>query len=251
MHQSQEDINWLHFIRNAELKTTLDFFPVEKNLKILEIGGGDGFIAKKIHEQGHKIISIDQIPKYPQYFPVTVGNATKLDYESEEFDMIFSSHVLAHIDEIELFFIECKRVLKKNGLLIHIVPSTQWSIGTNFWHYILLPKFFIEWRRSNTLIENTDNYNKNIKKNNITNRIINILFLHPLGENPSFIHEFYYFSKYRWKKIFQNHEFKIMNVKNGPYFYTGHNILKNKLLGLRRMLAINGFTGSFCFVLKK
>lgn len=254
MHQTKKDIDWLHFIRNAELEIALGFFPVEKNIKILEIGGGDGFMAKKIHEHGYEIISIDQIPKYPQYFPVIIGNATKLDFEPEKFDIIFSSHVIAHISEIELFFNECKKVLKKNGLMIHIVPSTAWSIGTNFWHYILLPKFFMEWRRSNLLITNTDSIHRNMKinkKGKIMNKIINVLFLHPLGANPSFIHEFYYFSKHMWKKVFQNQGFNIINVENGPYFYSGHNILKNKLLGLRRILAKNGFTGSFCFVLKK
>ena len=82
-------------------------------------------------------------------------------------------------------------------------------------------------------------------------KIINVLFLHPLGTNPSFIHEFYYFSKYRWRKLFQNQGFKVINVENGPYFYSGHSILKNKLLVIRKMLAKSGFTGSFCFVLKK
>ena len=225
---------------------------MEKNIKILEIGGGDGFIAKKIHEQGYEITSIDQIPKFPQYFPVIIGNAAKLNFESEKFDIIFSSHVIAHIDEIESFFAECKRVLKKNGLMIHIVPSNAWSIGTNFWHYILLPKFFMEWKKSNLLVANNSNRNMNLRKKEKTvNKIMNVLFLHPLGVNPSFIHEFYYFSKYRWKKIFQDQGFNIINVKNGPYFYSGHNILKNKLHRLRRILAKSGFAGSFCFVLKK
>lgn len=253
MHQSKEDTDWLHFIRSAELEIALDFFPDEKNIKILEIGGGDGFIAKKIHGHGYEITSIDQILKYPQYFSVVIGNATKLDFESEKFDIIFSSHVIAHIDKIESFFAECKRVLKKNGLMIHIVPSTAWSIGTNFWHYILLPKFFMEWKKSNLLVTNTNNPNRNmnINKKKIVNKIMNVLFLHPLGVNPSFIHEFYYFSKYQWKKTFQDQGFNVTNIENGPYFYSGHNILKNRLLGLRRILAKSGFTGSFCFVLKK
>ena len=41
------------------------------------------------------------------------------------------------------------------------------------------------------------NSNKEIngdKKSKIKNRIINILFLHPLGTNSSFIHEFYSFN---------------------------------------------------------
>ena len=107
-------------------------------------------------------------------------------------------------------------------------------------------------RRSNLLSADTNNADKNIKKKEkMVKKIINVLFLHPLGTNPSFIHEFYYFSKYRWRKLFQNQGFKVINVENGPYFYSGHSILKNKLLIIRKMLAKSGFTGSFCFVLKK
>ncbi len=254
MHQNKEDMNWLHFIRNAELEIALNCFPVEKNIKILEIGGGDGFMAKKIHEQGYEITSIDQILKDPQHFSVVVGNAIKLDFESDDFDIIFSSHVIAHINESELFFAECRRVLKKNGLMIHIVPSTAWSIGTNFWHYILLPKFLIKWRKSESQVTNACNTNKNpkiVKKQKIMNRVMNLLFLHPLGANPSFIYEFYYFSKHRWKKVFRDNGFEIVSIENTPYFYSGHNILKNKLLKFRKILAKNGFSGSHCFVLKK
>ncbi len=252
MYKNNEDIKWLQFIRNAEFESALKFFPVEKNIKILEIGGSDGFLAEKINAKGYEIISIDQILKDPQHFPVIIGNATKLDFESEKFDMIFSSHVIAHIDNIELFFAECKRVLKKNGIMIHIVPSTAWSIGTNFWHYIFLSKLFTKWRRTN--LSKMDIGNQNIKinkKEEIIKKIINILFLHPLGTNPSFIHEFYYFSKYRWRKVFQNHGFNVINVENGPYFYSGHNILKNQVYKLRKKLTKIGFTGSFCFVVKK
>jgi len=250
MNQNNKDTEWLQFIRNAEFEKVLKKFPIKKNIKILEIGGGDGFIAKKIHDQGYEITSIDQIPKYPQYFPVTKGNASKLSYEYEKFDIIFSSHVLAHINEIESFFDESKKILKKNGLMIHIVPSNVWSIVTNFWHYILLPKMFIQWKKRK-LEENSNKEINGDKKSKIKNRIINILFLHPLGTNSSFIHEFYYFSKYEWKKIFKNQKFNIVSVENGPYFYSGHGILKNKLLKLRKILAKTGITGSFSFVLKK
>lgn len=87
-----------------------------------------------------------------------------MEFESEKFDIVFSSHVVAHIDEKKLFFNECKRVLKKNGLIIHIVPSTTWSVVTNFWHYVLLPKFFVKWKKSNKEISNSNNLNDNVNK---------------------------------------------------------------------------------------
>ena len=47
MNQNNKDIEWLQFIRNAEFENTLKNFSIKSNIKVLEIGGGDGFIAKK------------------------------------------------------------------------------------------------------------------------------------------------------------------------------------------------------------
>jgi len=252
LYENNNQSKWLHFIRKEEMKTALAFFPPEKNIEILDIGGGDGFLAKYISDKGYEIKSIDQEPKYPQYFPVRKENATKLNFNNHEFDVIFSSHVITHIKNKELLFNECKRVLKKDGIIINIVPSTSWSLITNFWHYVLLPKFLMK-SISDSKLTKEDRKKNNVNDNRSRNkmeRIINMLFLHPLGTNPSFLHEFYYFSRYYWKKLFKKYELSIIDLKDTNYFYSGHGVMRNKLLNLRKKLAKNGISGSFCFVLK-
>ncbi|NHF61073.1 class I SAM-dependent methyltransferase [Flavobacteriaceae bacterium TP-CH-4] len=253
MQQNIEKKDWLSFKRNAELDTVIKYLPVEKDIKVLEIGGRDGFMAKRIHDLGYDITSIDLFPIYPQHFPVAVGDATKLDFESNQFDFIFTSHLIVEIRELDLFFDECRRVVKKNGLMVHVVPSTPWSLGTNFWHYLLLPKFFINWIRPNTLVIDANSYGKNLvetEKQNTKSKIINVLFLHPIGTNPSFLHDIFSFTKRKWKNLFKNHGFEIVSVENGPHYYTAYGVFKYKLMGMRKSLAKTGFSGSFCYVLR-
>lgn len=255
MLQNKEKKDWYYFKRSAELGTIVKNLPKDKNVKILEIGGGDGFMAKRVHDLGYDITSTDLNPQYPQHFPVSVGNASGLDYESEQFDIIFTSHLIVEVQEVAAFFDECKRVLKKNGLMIHVLPTRTWSIVTNFWHYLLLPKFFVNWiRKSNTSGANTTSVDKNLEisqKEPTRSKIIDVLFLHPIGANPSFLHEIFYFSKRGWKNLFKKHGFEILNIEDGPYFYSGYAIFQNKLLKFRKILATNGISGSVCLVLKK
>ena len=247
---------WWEKIRMEELETALEVFSNEKNLDILEIGGRDGFQANIISKKGHKVTSIDINPLSPQIHLVQKGDITKLDFEDNSFDLIYSSNMLQEIHNIDEAFMEMKRVLKKDGIIIHIVPSSWWSIITNFWHYCLIPKYLIKSNKiqqifnskkvTNIDIQNNKGENKNSKST--TN--LKKLFFHPLGANSSFVHEIFYFSKSYWKKSFNNNQFEIINEKNCPYFYSGYSVFRFKFLSFRKFLGKLGMTSCFCFVMK-
>ena len=248
---------WWEKIRMEELETALEIFSNEKNLDILEIGGRDGFQANIISKKGHKVTSIDINPLSPQIHLVQKGDITKLDFADDSFDLIYSSNMLQEIYNIDKAFMEMKRVLKKDGIIIHIVPSSWWSIITNFWHYCLIPKYLIKSNKiqqifnskkvTNIDIQNNKQENKNSKST--TN--LKKLFFHPLGANSSFVHEIFYFSKSYWKKSFNNNQFEIINEKNCPYFYSAYSIFRFKFLKFRKFLASIGITSCYCFIMKK
>jgi len=247
---------WWEKIRMEELETALEIFSNEKNLDILEIGGRDGFQANIISKKGHKVTSIDINPLSPQIHLVQKGDITKLDFADDSFDLIYSSNMLQEIYNIDKAFMEMKRVLKKDGIIIHIVPSSWWSIITNFWHYCLIPKYLIKSNKiqqifnskkvTNIDIQNNKEENKNSKST--TN--LKKLFFHPLGTNTSFIHEIFYFSKFYWKKLFKKNGFNMINEKNCPYFYSAYSVFDFKFLNFRKFLASLGITSCYCFVLK-
>tara|TARA_B100001142_G_C14090406_1_gene561051 strand:+ start:29 stop:802 length:774 start_codon:yes stop_codon:yes gene_type:complete len=245
---------WWQKIRIDELETALEIFPNRKNLKILEIGGRDGFQANIISKKGHKVTSIDINPLSPQIHLVQKGDITKLNFEDDSFDLIYSSNMLQEIHNIDKAFMEMKRVLKKDGIIIHIVPSSWWSIITNFWHYCLIPKYLIKSNKIqqifNSKIEKNSKNKQNDKNPKSSKKNLKKLFFHPLGANTSFIHEIFYFSEFYWKKLFNKNQFKIIERKNCPYFYSGYSVFRFKFLNLRKFLAKVGMSSCFCFTMK-
>ncbi len=241
--------NWLHIIRKNEVDLALRSLHLKKNIKILEIGGGDGFNAKCISEAGYNITSIDIQPRYPQSFHVKEGDALKMNFSNKSFDVIFTCHVLPYIEDFKTGFDEMKRVLKNDGKIIHIVPTTWWSIITNIWHFIFLPINILKFIKKDKSAKKQNQENKlNVNPNIL--RVMNYIFLNPLGIHPSFFHEIYYFSDFHWKKLFKKYNFEIINIKNTPFLYSGHNVFMNQFLKSRKV-ASKIFPSSICYILKK
>ena len=63
-----------------------------------------------------------------------------IPFPDEYFDVVFSSNVLEHIAHIDQFLLEIKRVLKSNGIAIHILPTGSWRFWTNLSHYLYIIK---------------------------------------------------------------------------------------------------------------
>ena len=257
-YRDQKTLDWLHHVRNEELKAAIHFFPQDKTTKILEMGGGEGYVAKCISDMGYDVTSIDIAPIFPQLYPVQEVDAAHLNFRSETFDLVFSCQVLQYIKDVELTFQEINRVLKKNGILIHTVPTTSWRLITTFWHYCLMPmhvtSYLIRKQRHHTEGKHTTNQKENIKSAckdvRKLGRIVNYLLL-PLGTSPTFVHEIYYFSSFSWNRLFRKYGFKIISVKKGPYLYSGYGVFKMRFLKLRKFLAKHFFSTSYCFVLKR
>jgi len=253
MSQEKDDVQWLHFIRNIELETILKFLPKDK-IKILEVGGGDGYIAKKIFELGYDVTSIDVQPRNDEdsFFKVDKCDTKKLSFDSETFDLVISFHVIPHVKDKIIFFAELKRVVKNDGLFIHVVPTVWWSLITNFLHYVLMPKnvWCIRKTKKKT---NSNTYTNKEKNNNIKKygKLSNYLFLHPLGENPSFIHEFFYFTNNSWQKLFNKNGFTMFQEGNCSYLYSGHSVFKMKFLEFRKTFGKYFWASSCYFILKK
>src|SRR5262249_49941136 len=111
---------------------------LRKGLKVLEIGAGAGWQAKKLSELGVRVTAID-VPssfyKPDQIWPVIQYDGVHIPFPNAYFDVIFSSNVLEHISHIESFQAELQRVLKPDGVAIHILPSASWRIASNIAHY--------------------------------------------------------------------------------------------------------------------
>lgn len=122
----------------------------EGSEKILDIGSADGVFTKVILDKSKatEIIGIDVLKKsvdwankhwknYPQ-IRFYLGDAHKLEFPKDTFDVVFALEVLEHVYKPKVVLQEVKRVLKKHGYAVFLVPSDSilfkiiWFVWTKF-----------------------------------------------------------------------------------------------------------------------
>ncbi len=247
--------NWTHYVRMKEISQILPY--LDKEFKILEIGSGDGYIAKYLNDIGYNVVATDLNPRIPSYYNIQKVSANPLPFSSNSFDIVLSSNVLEHIKDLEDTLKELSRVLKMNGLMIHSVPTQTCSFFTTLFYPIFYFKKMIN-------IFKNDNFNLTSLKTThsifkILNKFISFLIFvnpinivrwhgHGISLNP--VHEFFLWSKYKWGKIFKKNDLNIVIVIHHSLFYTMLKLLPFKLIKLRIFLG-KMLYGSHVFVLQK
>jgi ubiquinone/menaquinone biosynthesis C-methylase UbiE len=118
-----------------------------KETKFLDVGcgSGDNLTRAKV-EFNCQVIGIDPLPgahgvgRYSENVTKEVqiiqGNAEKLPFQNEEFDIVFCSHVLEHVINKTKSLSEMNRVLKKDGVLIIGMPTATMAIISILSHYL-------------------------------------------------------------------------------------------------------------------
>jgi SAM-dependent methyltransferase len=132
--QREKLVKWTDYLRQQELNAIKQWLlpRAKKHQKLLEVGGGNGLLARNLADMGFDVTSIDPEPRTPSYFPVEKGDCRNLPFEDNSFDVIFSSCVLEHIDELNVAFSEMSRVLGKDGIMVHTVPTCYSMVYTIF-----------------------------------------------------------------------------------------------------------------------
>ncbi len=90
---------------------------------ILEVGCGTGLIMERVRTFANSVRGIDISPGMLEHakrrgLDVQEGSATALPFGDEEFDVVYSFKVLAHIQDIETAMSEMARVTKPGGYLV-------------------------------------------------------------------------------------------------------------------------------------
>lgn len=114
--------------------------------EVLDIGSADGVFTKQIQEgTGAKVIGIDVRKASVDWanrhwkdkrMHFQVGDAHELAFEDARFDAVFALEVLEHIEDPKRVLKEIKRVLKKGGHAVLLVPTDIWYfkfLWDNFW----------------------------------------------------------------------------------------------------------------------
>ena len=246
------NVEFLHVVREYELKRVQPY--LEGRPRLLEIGGGTGYQARRLAEGGCDVASIDvQESIYADRleFPVRVYDGHTFPFPDASFDVVFSSNVLEHVRDLGQIHTETRRVLRPNGYCVHVLPSAAWRLWTNVAHYVemvqrlvyqiprLVPRGIRSRERGRWLAELRSTYG-----------ILRSYVIVPRhGEFGNALTEIARFSRRRWLKHFRAAGYEILEVRPIGLFYTGHMVLGGRVpLPTRERLA--RFLGSACVIYK-
>lgn len=220
-----------------------------KEKKVLEIGSGFGWQSNFLDKLGAKVKAVDiassledglqssnfNLSKYKVFddaknhmnkteepkieFPVKKYDGVNLPFENETFDIIYSSNVLTHVQDLKLLLKDMKRVLKKDGIMIHGCATPSWC----FWTLLtgLIKRWYIDPRSHSPLFSN--------------------VFIEIFNSRMHF-----------WKQYFIGSNLKIVNVISSRLFYTGNSIFDSKI-SVKNRYKISKLLGSSTrfYVLKR
>lgn len=101
---------------------------VGKGLAVLDVGCGDGLLSEPISKMGNNVTSIDlptitKVACKRHVSSVVSGDAEKLAFADNSFDVVLASEVVEHLWNPESFLAESYRVLKPKGYLIIETPE--------------------------------------------------------------------------------------------------------------------------------
>lgn len=124
---------------------------ITKNGKILDIGCADGVFTNVVLKKSgaQKVIGIDVLKKSVDWAKLhwqgnkklefRMGNAHSLKFPNNSFDAVFALEVMEHVPKPLVVLRQIKRVLKKGGYAVMLVPtdnklfSVIWFFWTKFW----------------------------------------------------------------------------------------------------------------------
>jgi len=192
-------------------------------LNILEFGCGNGFQIPYLQKLGVVTATDIFIPNnlnrmnQADFVECDISNSPFLD---DQFDLIFSNHVIEHIRDLNKAFDELKRIGKRNCLYALSVP-------TNVWLLLSIPAQYLQKMRAvlQQLNYSAKNDHSSVQKkiegydfpNSGNSSLFSILFdkikPHGHGSIRNFWKCYKAFRKNSWYNLFNRHGFKVVTTQ--------------------------------------
>lgn len=242
-------------IRLEELAVAVQFFP--PRARVLELGAGAGWQARALADSGFEVVALETAANhYPgqAVYPLLEYDGYSIPGDTSCFDVVFSSNVLEHVPDLQRLLLDTNRVLRDQGIAVHILPTPCWRLWGNLAHPIWILERglqrFMEGA-SNVATGSAGQSRPRATRNWRADLVAHIMPSRH-GERGNVWTEAYYFSKAFWKREFHKSGFEIVQSRSAGVFYISGGIF-GKLLPMpaRRLAATLLGPGCTVFVLKK
>jgi len=128
-------------LNDSSLSFVMQQLGERKDIKIAEIGCGNGFLLKKIKALGYtNIVGSDIVENSfeKEGIKFVQGNIEKLPFDDNEFDITICNNTLEHVVDVRTAVAELKRITKNK--LIVTVPCQQYNRYTFDLHIHFFPQ---------------------------------------------------------------------------------------------------------------
>jgi 2-polyprenyl-3-methyl-5-hydroxy-6-metoxy-1,4-benzoquinol methylase len=218
---AEQTLEHLREIRLYELGVILDILTVSPEDRVLEIGAGKGWQAQAMKNLGYNIKAIEIAPsnnRNHRVYQVTEYNGRNIPFDNSTFDIVISSNVLEHIPHVYEFQEEIHRILKPNGYVLHVLPSSSWRLWTNITNLLKC------WKIPKSHGKHAGNA----------------------------LREIQYFRRAWWVRLFSETGWTVLIQDTNGLFYTGHSIMDSRLSMIMRN-KLSHVLGSSCniFLMRK
>jgi 2-polyprenyl-3-methyl-5-hydroxy-6-metoxy-1,4-benzoquinol methylase len=122
---NERDVSHFNMIRKA----IPDLFN-NKNLRILNFGAGHGGISHLFHAAGYNIVNIEP-NDIKQYYDDHWLTHTNLNDCEGQFDLIYGSHSLEHVQNLDIFLNKIKSISHDNTYIFMEVPNSRNDLNIN------------------------------------------------------------------------------------------------------------------------
>ena len=196
----------------------------DRKIHTLEFGCGDGFQIPFLEKLGNVVASdiyvSDDVKKLKDVTFVQCS-ITNAPFQQGQFDLVFSSQVLEHIEDVETALSEVKKIGTPHCIYAFTVP-------TNFWLLLSIPaqyyNRFKKLRRKvmskapdvttilspqRDLVQN----NRKKKEKHTVRRIIRYLYPGGHGAHSGFIKCYRSFRIKEWRQLFSRTGFSIQRIQ--------------------------------------
>lgn len=136
----------LTFLANAEnvywsvREALIQKFGQRKDISILEIGSGLGYLTYSLHKAGYRVTGVDiseeavekAVARYGPYYKS--ADVMKLaEVSNERFDCIIMTELLEHVENPTQFVRAALSMMREGGCVIITTPNKSWSPQGQVW----------------------------------------------------------------------------------------------------------------------
>jgi len=247
----------LHATRKREIELIFNGCPPRVFPAALELGAGDGYQSTLLEAYVDRLVLTDMDVRrilgrrsdrvtVRQCEAEAVGEA----FPAAEFDLVFSSNVLDDVPNHGLALRSIHKVLRDDGVTVHVIPSPFWKLCSfGLFFPLLIPRGLRYLARRTSLgngksaLEFPNNPRMPSNGTSWGQRLWPL----PVGPYRGHLDEFWANRKARWVHEFQRAGFRVVRILKGPVC-SGHGLGWERL---RRTLERSGLTGEYVYLATK